>query len=90
MSKLAQYRGSRDYLRLVELIEDCGIICTVAYRNSIDVAVARRQPHHSEWMYEVSARGIGYIIAFNVEDFISLCEHGNVEFFEPALFSVLE
>jgi hypothetical protein len=90
MNKLAKYQGSRDYLRLVELIRDAGIICTVAFGKGVDVAVAWRRPHHDEWMYEVSARGIGYIIAFNVEDFISLCEHGCVEFFDPALFSILE
>lgn len=80
----ATYSGSRDYAQLVALACADSIICIVDYEGHRDVARTNYMRRGDQEMWTVSARGIAYITAFSREDFISLCEHRNLEFIVPA------
>lgn len=82
-SLAAAYSGSRDYAQLVGLAEKDSIICIVDYEGHRDVARTNYMRRGGQEMWSVSARGIAYITAFNRADFISLCEHRNLEYIVP-------
>jgi hypothetical protein len=83
--ELADYAGSKDYRHLVELARKASIICIVDYDvrdvgTFRDVGRTQYSLHHEEEVFQVGARGIGYIHAFGAAEFVALCEHRNVEF----------
>ena len=82
-SLAATYSGSRDYTQLAELACADSIICIVDYEGHRDIARTNYMRRGDQEMWSVSARGIGYITAFSREDFISLCNHRNLEFIMP-------
>lgn len=81
----ATYSGSRDYALLAELACADSIICIVDYEGHRDIARTNYMRRGDQEMWSVSARGIGYITAFSQKDFISLCEHRNLEFIVPPI-----
>ena len=81
--QLAPYIGSRDYARLAELAKTQSLICIVDFRERRDVARTHYHSRGQEEFWAVGARGISYLDAFTREEFIKLCEQGNVEFIEP-------
>lgn len=90
ISKLADYGGSRDYERLAELAKQSSIICIVDYRTvdqpttgQRDIARTLYGVHQGEECWSVSARGIGYIQAFGLDDFVLQCKAVSLEFVEP-------
>lgn len=84
---LPGYGGSKDYARLTELVKAHSIICIMDYRADQfqvrDVARTQFRAQGARELWSVSARGFGYLTAFNQVDFISLCEAINLEFIEP-------
>lgn len=81
---MAPYSGSRDYERLADLACKDSIICVVDFEGQRDVARTNFMRRGEQELWSVSARGFGYITAFNRADFIALCGHRNVVFIEPA------
>ena len=81
---LAPYASSRDYARLADLACEASIICVVDYEGHRDVARTNFSRRGEQELWSVSARGLGYITAFNRADFIALCGHRNLEFIEPS------
>lgn len=82
--ELAAYKGSRDYAQLVRLARQASILCIVDFQGQRDVARTNfMRRRRDEEIWSVSARGMGYITAFNEADFIALCEHNNLEFIAP-------
>ena len=81
--ELAPYRGSRDYAHLANLARQASILCIVDYQGQRDVARTNFMRRGDQELWTVSARGMGYITAFNQSDFIALCGHANVEFIQP-------
>lgn len=81
--ELAPYSGSRDYEHLADLACQASILCIVDYEGQRDVARTNYMRRGSQELWQVSARGRGYVMAFSREDFIALCGHANVEFIAP-------
>lgn len=81
--ELAPYTGSRDYAQLARLAREASILCIVDFQGQRDVARTNYMRRRGQEMWSVSARGMGYITAFNEADFISLCKHSNLEFIAP-------
>ncbi|MFP3637828.1 helix-turn-helix domain-containing protein [Paraburkholderia sp. SIMBA_054] len=85
---IADYATSQDYRRLAVLARTASIICTVDYHFR-DVGIVRdvgRTQYalrRDEEIFEVSARGIGYVYAFGEDEFVALCAARNIEFIEP-------
>ena len=85
------YKTSKDYERLVELMkEGQTIVCFADYnvneRVYRDVARARLYTN----TFQISARGIGYVWAFDGKDFIQQCNELNITFIDPTYTSELE
>ncbi|GBG14471.1 reductase [Novimethylophilus kurashikiensis] len=84
---LPDYRGSKDYARLAALARRSSVVCILDYRvRDIDTRDVARTQYMSKGYQEcwsVCSRGTSYITVFSQADFISLCEHYNLEFFEP-------
>jgi hypothetical protein len=89
--EIAPYVTSRNYARLAELSKAHSIICIVNYRDRDpgvgmlrDVASTHysRSSDGSE-MWQISARGTGYVWADNADDFARKCWTYDVEFIEP-------
>jgi hypothetical protein len=80
---LAPYSGSRDYELLADLAAKASILCIVDFEGLRDVARTNYMRRGDQELWQVSARGMGYITAFNRADFIALCGHRNVEFMVP-------
>lgn len=82
--ELAPYSGSRDYELLADLAAKASVLCIVDYENEVrDVARTNYMRRGDQELWQLSARGFGYITAFNRADFIALCMHRNVEFIVP-------
>lgn len=84
---LPDYGGSKAYARLAELAKTRSVLCVVDYRmdtfTSRDVARTQYMAKPGQEYWSVSARGMGYINAFSQAEFVSLCNHLNLEFIEP-------
>jgi hypothetical protein len=82
--QLEHYGGSRDYARLAELARSHSIICIVTRDDLSDVAHTIYSSYSSTGhMWQVSARGMGYVWTDTVEDFVRQCERVNLRFIEP-------
>lgn len=82
--QLANYPGSRDYERLADLSRKASILCIVDDElGRRDAARTHYMNNHGQDQWTVSARGVGYITAFGVDEFKAFCAHRNLEFIEP-------
>ena len=86
--KVAGYKTSRNYRRLVELMKQSAVVCIVDYDRIADCrdvahTLFEENTGRGESMFQISARGIAYIHAFYEEDFIKQCQRANCEFIEP-------
>ena len=83
------YPVLRDYDLLAFLMQRQSVICIVDYGKEGDI----RDVGHTLWspsgdgagVWQLSARGIGYIYAFSREQFLAECAAANVEFIVPKL-----
>jgi len=85
--KISEYETSKNYEKLADLMRENSVICIVCqYGDYRDVAhtTFSRNSFGGE-TFQVSARGIGYILAGNQDDFIKHCEIYKLEFIEPNL-----
>lgn len=83
VSQIAAYPVSRDYLRLAELAKAQSIICIVSYESYRDVAKTIFSTDGAAGIWHVSARGTGYVLAADLDEFVRQCERVNLEFIEP-------
>lgn len=85
---LMDYSGSKDYLKLAELAKKSSVICMVDYKREgkepiRDVARTGFDHHHGEEVFQIGARGITYVHAFGLEEFLQFCALYNVEYLVP-------
>lgn len=80
---LPDYKGSKDYARLVELAKKQSVICIVTVNGCRDVAKTLCSVDSGAEEWQVGARGIPYICAFTEASFIEKCEAVQLEFIEP-------
>jgi hypothetical protein len=84
----ASYQTSRDYCKLWELAQMASIICIVDRdlgkpNTCRDIA---RITHSLDWspkVVQVGARGIGYVWAESIEEFIAQCQVRRLEWLIP-------
>lgn len=91
--ELAKYKTSKDYEWLANKAKEESIICIIDYKrqfegekefHSRDVGVTNYfEKDNGSGTWSISARGTGYLTAFNKEDFIKLCDILNVEILIP-------
>jgi hypothetical protein len=81
ITSITNYKTSRDYELLFELMQKSSIICIVDFQGSRDVA----QTLCGDGDYQISARGIGYLWADTREEFLEFCKMINVEFVVPTI-----
>lgn len=80
------YRLSTDYRLLAKLARSDAIICVVDYREGCrDVAHTLYSPADSKGyeLFQVSARGYGYIYSFGENEFVKQCALANLGFLAP-------
>lgn len=81
------YATSRDYRALAALARQQSVACEVDYGREQpalrDIARTVYREHDGEELFEIGARGIGYVSAVGEEDFIRQCERANVAFLTP-------
>jgi hypothetical protein len=79
------YPMSRDYPRLLELIEEGRIFAIVdCYETCRDPVFVRKG---GSFGYDIGVRGFGYADASTPDEFLAECERLNLEFLDPATFS---
>lgn len=81
--QIADYKGSKDYAKLAELAKTQSVICVVDYQGCRDVAQTVYSEAGGLESWQVSARGIAYISAFDRAKLLAQCESVNLEFIEP-------
>jgi len=92
------YKTSKDYNKLFDLVQTQRVICIVTYTDKIsdtkEIAIkdiCASSALISESSINIGARGTGFITAMEFdgktikEDFIRQCEHYNLEYIEPNL-----
>ncbi len=83
---LANYNTSTDYSRLAELAKTKSIICVVDYTThsltTRDIARTFYQGPRQEY-WSVGVRGMSYLTAFSLAEFIALCAILHLEFLDP-------
>ena len=79
------YESSRDYERLADIMQTQSVVCIVDYmKDCRDVAHTLWSPSEDgRGIWQLSARGIGYIYAWGRDDFICKCKHLNVDIIFP-------
>lgn len=83
------YAASKDYRALAELARQQSVVCEVDYRidpkddATRDVARTLYREHNGEELFEIGARGTGYIQALGEAEFVRQCERINVSFLVP-------
>jgi hypothetical protein len=79
------YTLSDDYTQLAKLMKSQSIICTVKYITCRDVAHTTyyKSPISGEETFTLSARGIGYVHAWDHDDFLRQCAQSEVRFIPP-------
>ncbi|MGF6440738.1 hypothetical protein [Paraburkholderia youngii] len=88
----AAYPFSRDYKRLAALAREASVVCFVDYYfrgvEGVMRDVARTSYRRIDGLdlFEVCARGTGYVSAHTEDDFVKRCEAANLEFIDPATF----
>ena len=88
ISESHQYKTSRDYKQLIELAKATPVVCILDYSEACkDVACTKvqRSYHDDKIIFEICARGISYIYAWEELDFIEQCRKSNVEFIKPGV-----
>jgi hypothetical protein len=90
VSKLANYKMSRDYVRLAELMKQASVLCLIDFDttpNGVrwrDFAKTRYcQESDLTEEYEIISNRILYVLEGSVEKFACRCEERNVEFIVP-------
>jgi hypothetical protein len=73
------YATSKDHAKLAELMTTQSIVCICRYNTCRDVC----QSVYDGRTWMLNARGIGYIYAYEVKDFIAQCEQAEVEWLVP-------
>jgi hypothetical protein len=81
--QIGDYAGSREYARLAELAKRYSVICIVKNGSTRDVAKTLYSSHAAGEMWQVSARGTGYVWTDSKDDFVRQCEQVDLEFIEP-------
>ena len=86
--KVTGYKTSRDYARLVELMKQGAVICIVDYDRTHDCrdiahTIFEADTGRGDSMFQISARGISYVYAWDEAGFIKQCQRTNCEFIEP-------
>jgi hypothetical protein len=83
--KILGYETSRDYERLADLMQRQSVICIVDYgKDCRDVAHTLWSPSRDgNGVWQLSARGIGYVYAFSRAEFINQCVRANVDVLMP-------
>lgn len=78
---LQGYPLSKDYEKLYKLSKKQSVICIVDYYECRDICKTA-YVEGEDWV-EVRARGIGYIWAISLEEFIAQCQSVNLEWVTP-------
>lgn len=83
--EISGYQTSRDYERLADEMHRRSVICLVDYSPDCrDVAhTIWSESKDGQGTWQIGARGIGYVHAFNRADFIAKCARYNVEALMP-------
>jgi hypothetical protein len=83
--ELKGYENNRDYERLADIMQTQSVVCIVDYmKDCRDVAHTIWSPSEDgRGIWQLSARGIGYVYAWGREDFICKCRHLNVDIIFP-------
>jgi hypothetical protein len=84
----AKYQTSRDYRKLWELAHIASIICILDMQlgkpnTCRDIALTTHSPDWSPEVVQVGARGIGYVWAESIEEFIAQCQASRLEWLIP-------
>jgi hypothetical protein len=83
------YPTSQDYELLAFLMQRQSLLCIVDYHagdtSCRDVGKTLWSPDGATGVWQLSARGIGYIYAFSRQQFIAECAKAHVEFLIPKL-----
>lgn len=82
---LSGYKMSRDYAMLWELAKTQSVVCVCDYGLTYPKCrdVAQTISHDEKPFVAICARGIEYVSAETVGDFVKRCRRGNVEFVVP-------
>lgn len=81
--ELAPYTGSKDYARLAELAKTQSIVCFVEHDGRREVARTSYMDRQGRDFWTVGGGGVGYITAFNKDEFLAFCDLRKLEFLEP-------
>lgn len=83
--KISGYETTRDYERLADVMQRQSVICLVDYgKDCRDVAHTLWSPSgDGAGVWQLSARGIGYVYGFSRADFIAQCARANVDALMP-------
>jgi hypothetical protein len=76
------YKTSRDYARLVELMKRQSVICIIPWDGACQTAF---DPYDLRFRFSIRAGVARVVSAFAESDFIAQCKAANVEFIEPDL-----
>jgi hypothetical protein len=87
MRKSHNYKTSKDYELLFELMQTQSIVCFLDYKNRTGNNKIRDvcKTLCTGYSYELCVRGLAYFSAFTKEFFIECCKEYDVEFIEPNL-----
>jgi len=79
------YTLSNDHAQLANLVKSQSVICTVKYITCRDVAHTTyyRSSLSGEETFTIGARGIGYVHAWGLDDFLRQCAQFEVRFIPP-------
>lgn len=82
---ISGYKTSRDYERLADEMQRQSVICIVdCGKDCRDVAHTLWSPSKDgNGVWQLSARGVGYVHAFSRSDFIGQCVRNNVDVLMP-------
>ena len=76
---ISGYVTSKDYQKLAALMTTQSVVCICRYNQCRDVCQSLY--NGTTWM--LNARGIGYVCAFDEQDFIQQCDKYEVEWLVP-------
>lgn len=89
ISTMSGYARSTDYRQLAQLARQQSIVCEVTYPSPgqpgtlRDVARTLFRTLDGEEVFEIGARGTGYLYAIGEDDFVRHCAASGVVFFPP-------
>ncbi|MDR1007975.1 MAG: hypothetical protein LBL65_05355 [Campylobacteraceae bacterium] len=85
MKKSHNYKTSKDYELLFELMQTQRIVCFLDYEIGNSEIRDVCKTICTGYSYELGVRGMGYFSVHTKEFFIECCKAYNVEFIEPNL-----